>query len=149
MRTSAVGSSQRSGGFTLLELLVVITIIAIATAGAALALRDPGQTQLEREGERLAALLESARAQSRTSGNPVYWRALPQGFRFDGLPNNGRLSGAWLDAHTQVLRGTDLVLGPEPLIPPQQVIIANTLSPGRALRIGTDGLRPFGVEPVQ
>ncbi|MFT3813881.1 MAG: prepilin-type N-terminal cleavage/methylation domain-containing protein [Acidovorax sp.] len=144
MPTSAAGNSKRSGGFTLLELLVVIAIIAIGTAGAALALRDPGQTQLEREGERLAALLESARAQSRTSGNPVYWRALPQGFRFDGLPGSG--PGAWLDAHTQVLRGTDLVLGPEPLIPPQQVIIANTQTPGRALRVGTDGLHPFSVE---
>ena len=63
------------GGFTLLELLVVLSIVALATAGAGLAMRDSGQTQLEREAARLAALLESARAQSRAGGLPVRWRA--------------------------------------------------------------------------
>ena len=52
----------------MLELLVVISIMALATAGIALSLRDNGQTQLEREAARLAALLESGRAPSR--GNP-------------------------------------------------------------------------------
>ena len=63
--------TRNAYGFTLLELLVVISIMAIATAGVGLALRDSGQTQLEREGERLAALLDSARARSRASGVPV------------------------------------------------------------------------------
>ena len=57
----------RTGGFTLLELLVVVAIMALAMAGVGLALRDSGQTQLEREAERLAALLEAGRAQSRAS----------------------------------------------------------------------------------
>ena len=61
---------NRSRGFTLLELLVVISIMALATAGVGLAMRDGGQTQLEREAARLAALLESARAQSRAGGIP-------------------------------------------------------------------------------
>ena len=56
------------GGFTLIELLVVIAIIAIATAGVGLALRNTGQENLDREAERLSALLEAARAQSRASG---------------------------------------------------------------------------------
>ena len=54
------GVQRRDCGFTLLELLVVVSIMALATAGAALALRDSAHTQLEREGERLAALLEAA-----------------------------------------------------------------------------------------
>mgnify|MGYP003620647923 FL=1 len=77
-------------GFTLLELLVVISIMALATAGVGLAMRDGGQTQLEREAARLAALLESARAQSRAGGIPVRWRALPGGFRFEGLPRSAQ-----------------------------------------------------------
>ena len=79
------GRAVAQGGFTLLELLVVIAIIALATAGVGLALRDSGAAALQREGERLAALLEAARAQSRASGAAVRWRADAQGFQFEGL----------------------------------------------------------------
>lgn len=141
------------GGFTLLELLVVVSIIALATAGVGIAMRDSGQTQLEREAARLAALLESARAQSRAGGIPVRWRALPQGFRFEGLPPSAQaaLPSQWLDAGTTV-RGQAaavLQLGPEPLIGPQQVLITHQAHPDRTLRIATDGVRPFSVESVQ
>ena len=61
-------TARPARGFTLLELLVVISIMALATAGVSIALRDNGQTVLEREGARLAALLESGRAQSRAHG---------------------------------------------------------------------------------
>ena len=57
-------------GFTLLELMVVIAVIAIGSAVASLALRDRGASALAREADRLAALLESARAQSRAAGRP-------------------------------------------------------------------------------
>ena len=72
---ASAAARPRTFGFTLLELLVVVAIIAIASAGVSFALRDSADTQLEREAQRLAALLESARAQSRTSGRPVQWRA--------------------------------------------------------------------------
>lgn len=45
-------------GFTLLELLIVIAIMAMATAGVSLAMRDNAQTTLERDAQRLAVLLE-------------------------------------------------------------------------------------------
>lgn len=138
----------RSFGFTLLELLVVVAIIAIASAGVSFALRDSADTQLEREAQRLAALLESARAQSRSSGRPVQWRAGPEGFRFDGLARDA-LPERWLEASTQVLGPGVLQLGPEPIIGRQQVVIGSTALPGRSLRIATDGLRPFTVGAEQ
>ena len=148
------GGTERvaaQGGFTLLELLVVVSIMALATAGVGLAMRDGGQAQLEREAARLSALLESARAQSRTGGIPVRWRALPQGFRFEGLPPSAQaaLPNQWLDAGTTVRGQAVLLLGPEPLIGPQQVLITHQAHPDRTLRIATDGVRPFSVESVQ
>lgn len=145
MRTSAAGSKQRrSRGFTLVELLVVIAIIAIASAGVSFALRGTESTQLEREAQRLTALLESARAQSRASGVPVKWTAVPGGFRFDGTPPDA-LPSNWLFPATQVAGRGVLILGPEPIIGPQEVVITSAETPGRSLRVATDGLRPFRV----
>ena len=136
---------HRARGFTLLELLVVISIMALATAGVGLAMRDGGQAQLEREAERLAALLESGRAQSRASGVPVRWQATAEGFRFDGV-RPGALPGQWLQGDVRVQGNSVLVLGPEPLIGPQQATLVQTSHPEHALRVATDGLRPFTVD---
>jgi general secretion pathway protein H len=135
---------RRARGFTLLELLVVVAIIAIATAGVSFALRDSQGAQLDREAQRLAALLESARAQSRSSGVPVRWYPVAGGFRFDGVPP-GALPQNWLSASTQVRGAAALQLGPEPIIGPQQVVLESAAAPGHRLRIATDGLRPFAV----
>ena len=141
-------SRAAARGFTLLELMVVISIIALATAGVGFAMRDGSETQLQREGERLSALLEAARVQSRTAGVPVRWRATPDGFRFEGLPDSD-LPTQWLDAGTGVRGNADLWLGPEPLIGPQQVLIVSSAHPQRAVRVATDGLRPFTAQGIQ
>ncbi|MDB5730941.1 MAG: putative ral secretion pathway protein [Variovorax sp.] len=144
-------SGRFLSGFTLLELIVVITIIAVATAGVSLALRDSGQTRIDREAERLAALLESARAQSRTSGVAVRWRPVAGGFVFDGLPPDA-LPDRWLDSGTSAQAAAAngamlpaLQLGPDPIIAAQQVVISAEGPPARSVRLATDGLRPFAV----
>ena len=133
-------------GFTLLELLLVISIMALATAGVSLSLRDPSEAQLGREADRLAALLEGARAKSRAAGVPVRWRPVPGGFRFDGLPATDALPTQWLDADTRAFASAPLLLGPEPLIAPQKVVLSQAKHPGRRLQVSTDGLRPFSVQ---
>jgi len=135
---------SRARGFTLIELLVVVAIVAIASAGVVFAMRDNGNTQLEREGQRLAALFEAARAQSRASGMPVRWRATADGFRFDGVPPKA-LPDHWLGTDTQVQGTVLVVLGPEPIIGRQSVVLASVSDPSRTLRLATDGLRPFAV----
>ncbi|UUZ66875.1 prepilin-type N-terminal cleavage/methylation domain-containing protein [Polaromonas sp. P2-4] len=137
----------RSGGFTLLELLVVIAIMAMATAGVSLAMRDNSQTTLEREAQRLAVLFESARAQSRASGAPVYWHTTAEGFRFEGLPAEA-LPSRWLAEGTAVRGNTNVQLGPEPIIGPQAVELVSINPPHRAMRVATDGLRPFAVQEL-
>lgn len=141
-------------GFTLLELMIVVAIIALATAGVSLSLRDGGEASLEREALRLSALLESARAQSRTNGVPVLWRSTGGGFEFVGVapaPSAGAddLTKArdWLSPDTRALitqpaGAPVLVLGPDPLIAAQRVQL---MQGERQLTLGTDGLAPFAV----
>jgi general secretion pathway protein H len=143
MPTLAAGNGipGRTAGFTLLELLLVVTIVAIASAGVSLALRDSGQSRLEIEALRLSSILESARAQSRATGIPVRWKIAGTGFALDGA------AGAW--QHAGISASTDrtvLVLGPEPLIPAQSVRLWLTEQPQRSLLVSTDGLRPFKVD---
>ena len=134
-----------SFGFTLLELLLVVAIIAVASAGVSFALRDSGQTQLEREALRLAALLESGRARSLTSGVPVRWRSTASGFVFDGLPA-GTLPETWLAKDIAAQGAPSLLLGPEPIIGPQSVRLVSSSQPGRSVSVATDGVRPFSVQ---
>ena len=153
-QVKASGRPDRKTGFTLIELLVVVALIAIASATISLALRDPTELQLQREAQRLAALLETARAESRTSGLSVRW--LPKGaktgedFQFTGLPPTLQLPTHWLGepVAVQIANASavnpGLILGPEPLIPAQRLRLQ--LGDQR-LVLGTDGLSAFDVIP--
>ncbi len=71
-------------GFTLLELMVVLVIIGICTAGIGLglgSLLDPAR-QLRQEAERLAQRLQVARDEARIDGNTVRWQADADGYHF-------------------------------------------------------------------
>jgi general secretion pathway protein H len=134
-------------GFTLLELLVVIAIIAIASAGATLALRDSSATALEREAQRVAAVLEAGRSQSRTLGLAVHWLPSAEGFTLTGhSAQTEKTLQAWLTPGTSA-QTTDsrtfVLLGPEPIIPAQSVTLRLE---ERSVQISTDGLRPFRIE---
>lgn len=154
MPTSAPGSSRRPrrpGGFTLVELLAVLFIVALAVSAVALAFRDSESDRLQREAERLSLLLESARVEARTSGLTVTWLPLdgaeaPQpGFRFLGLPPALTPPQHWLDRATtaRVIGATALSLGPEAVIGAQRV----ELRIGeQRLALASDGIGPF--EPV-
>jgi general secretion pathway protein H len=138
--------------------MIVVALIALATAGVSLSLRDGGQDALEREALRLSALLESARAQSRTSGVPVLWRSTGSGFEFLGVassapPGSDALSAprGWLSADTRVQitqppGAAVLVLGPEPLIGAQSLLLMHG---DQRLRLATDGLAPFSVAAAE
>ncbi len=140
---------RTSRGFTLLELLLVVAIVAMASAGVAFALRDAGQSRLDREAQRLAALLEGARAQSRSRGVMVRWRSAPPGFAFDGLPSDSALPTTWDDPETAAYSASPVALGPEPIIGAQHIRLWQQSAPERSLWVTTDGLRPFTVQNTE
>ncbi len=139
-------------GFTLIELMVVLMLVAVAAGLVSLSLRDNRSTRLEREGERLATLLETARAEARAASLPVRWLPTPdsneRAFRFAGLPTSRKLPEQWLDAGVvaQVAGGRGAIeLGPEALIGAQRV---HLLLDDERIDVATDGLQPFAVQPA-
>lgn len=138
------GRSGAARGFTLLELMLVIALLAVVVGMVTLSLRDGDASQLEEEGARLSALLEGARARSRSMGLDVRWQASadkPE-FSFPGLPPTIQMPGAWLDARTraEVIGAPQLRLGPEPVIGAQLVVLKLE---NRRLVLATNGLGPF------
>jgi general secretion pathway protein H len=162
--TLAPGNSRRAGaglagrrrtagaapGFTLIELMMVVALIAMAVGLVSLALREPANTRLQVEAQRLSELLESARAESRASGLAVHWAPAEVDdafhFRFfvPGASKPMGLPTRWLDAQVraEVVDAATLQLGPEPLIGAQGVVLR--LGDQR-LELTTDGLGPFVV----
>ena len=162
MRTLVLGNKLKIRGFTLMELMVVVAIIAIASAGVMFAIPDASATALERDAQRLAALLDSARAQSRASGLAITWKPTDQGFVFEGMAKiknekTGEMEDlvkyptTWLSNETRAELASglgnspanSLALGPEPIIAAQEVVLRHA---ARSLTLATDGIRPFGIK---
>ena len=137
----------RSSGFTLLELLVVVAIIAIGTATVSLALRDASASSLEREAQRLAALLEAGRAQSRPPVGSCSGATTAPGLQNSSALMRVRCPPPGSGTDTGGPRHHLLQLGPDPLIEPQGIVLVSASQPDSNCARGTDGLRPFTVQP--
>ena len=164
MPTSAPGSKatpvtrprrrrDAGAGFTLLELLIVVALVAVTAGLITLSLRDGDEARLAEEAERLSALLEMARAEARVAGVPVHWvprqddSADPDTavqFRFVGLSSLQPLPTRWLDSTTraQVVGAATVLLGPEAILPPQRIVLRLA---DQQLELASDGLGPFAV----
>ena len=141
----------------MIELLIVIAIVAVGVALASLALPDGNASRLEEEAERLSALLEMARAESRVTGIATYWvprgesevltdlKGAPVHFRFIGVSEALLPQTRWLDARmaAQVVGARSIVLGPSAILPPQRIVL---MLADQRLELATDGLGPFAVD---
>ncbi len=71
-----------AAGFTLVEILVALAIVAIASSAAWLAWRSGGETSLRREAERLAGAIEYAAQRAQWRHEELAVSAGPGGWRF-------------------------------------------------------------------
>ncbi|MGQ9725438.1 MAG: prepilin-type N-terminal cleavage/methylation domain-containing protein [Tepidimonas sp.] len=151
MRTSAAGSKRpplccTAAGFTLLEMLVALTIVAITSAGVMWSLRDIDEERLDRQAQQLQAQLEVARGIARATATAVRLRLLPDGYVFDGLAaDDTGLAGhhPWIDAQLSALAPAPVLLGPEPIGPPLRIELS--LGPARRI-LSSDGWSPVAIE---
>jgi type II secretion system protein H len=149
MRTSVPGCSESSRrqaidrGFTLIELMVVMVIIAVGISVAVIALRPDNRGVVRQEGGRLAALLGLANEESGINGTPLAWIGNEGGYEFLAreLTDQGP---DWT-----VIRGDDL-LHPRQL--PTGTYIRNiqvdgqTLGFGQRVSLGNQATHDLSVE---
>ena len=146
LRSNLGACAKGAEGFTLLELLVVLLIIALGSAGVALSLRMSPEQHLEQEAQRLVYWLELARQQSSTQGQRIQWVANERGysFVFNGPSTLPKDTIPWLGTTTQVISNTNtLVLGPEPILSPQFIELGSKENATLHLKVGTRGVEPF------
>ena len=79
------------------------------------------------------------------TANPVRWRPTATGFVFEGLAKGSSFPSTWLGPDVRAAVANVVVLGPEPVIGPQQIRLVSTADPSRSLILATDGIRPFSV----
>lgn len=137
-------------GFTLIELMVVLVIIGIASAAISLSIKpDPAQL-LRKDAERVAQLLQLAQAEARGDGRPIVWVSDAKGFRFSRRNDNGRgfehfkddaqlRPRAWQSPKVEVRVEPKqrVVLNAEWINPPLQVTLSDGLNRLSVLRDGS------------
>jgi general secretion pathway protein H len=122
-----------NSGFTLLELLVVLVVIAIGTALVSAKLLPDDQRLLDQEAERLAQILTIAQEEAEVKASNITFRANAVGFQFtrpndEGVvqvlkddflsPKNWQQPDIQITVQTQGSVGSELILKSEPSAEP-------------------------------
>lgn len=79
---------QRSAGFTLLELLVVLVIMGIMLGAVSINAMQSTQQRLQTDAQRISLLLQLAREEAIVRNRPTAFEANSEGYRFLVLNDN-------------------------------------------------------------
>lgn len=137
----------RQRGFTLIEVLVVITIVGIVLAGVSIGFERFAGRNTQLALERLRWVLEASAERAQIRGQPIAFELLSDGYRFSTLNTDGK----WI-AFEEAPLFVEKIL-PEPLLwgglrldksdanPPARRIVFGTRTPRFELLVQTaDGL---------
>ena len=133
---------RKQKGFTLIEMMVVAAVMAMLAGAASVALQA-GSKPVDKDAQALAAVLDAQRAQSRSSGQAIFFIAQGPQYRLE----RGKTVTTKKLSVGSALSPARIKLGPEPIIDPQTIVLTDELGHSRA--VITDGVRPFYVENIQ
>ncbi|SAI47183.1 general secretion pathway protein H [Bordetella ansorpii] len=80
-RNPPIGAAGERG-FSLIEIMVVLVIVGIATATVTFSISPDESKVLRRDALRLAQLFDIAQTEVRTDGRAIVWQADEKGYRF-------------------------------------------------------------------
>ncbi|MBT0569155.1 hypothetical protein KIK84_02345 [Curvibacter sp. CHRR-16] len=146
-----VPKRKQALGFSLLEMLLVVSIVGFASTLVVLALRDAGQNRLSQLGLQVAASIEKARAQSRAQNTPLWWRTTSTGYAISATAkpanrwNQDKDAVPWPDPDLQS-DSEPVLLGPEPVLQPTRIRLWLRSDPAHSVELSTDGLLPFALQ---